>query len=125
MSIALMHRKPSYEELEEEIIQLKEELGFRVSLDRVDKLRERLGLTPGESKVVLALYDTKSRILPKATLNLIGNKHDNVDMDGSNSATRIRCIRKAMGEDFIQTHWGLGYTLSPSGRDTVRSALDD
>lgn len=118
-----MLSKPTYEDLEEEVLQLKHELGLRVDMVKTAKLRRVLRVTPGEAKIILALYEAKGP-LRYDVLNRLCSRYPTTDVDGAGTATRVTSIRRVLDYDFIDTHRGFGYALSYVGREKVKAALD-
>lgn len=117
-----MIKRPTYEDLEEEVLQLKHELGLRVNANKADAIRKGLRLTPSEAKIVLALYDAKGAMRVEV-LNKLCARYATTDEGGKGTTVRITSIRRILGFDFIDTHRNFGYALSYVGRERVDQVL--
>lgn len=119
----LAHRKPSYEELEEEILQLKEELGLTREKSELARVYKALGLTLSETLLILCLYRSPAPVRLQR-LNLLSRKYE--DHEDSNVVpVRISHIRKKLDFDVIETYKNFGYALSFEGRQRVKEALGE
>lgn len=107
------------EDLIAENAALRRELGLVIEADREARLKVATGLHTAPARIVLALYRTR-RVLT------YGFMFDIVDAEGEvlKIVQIYACyIRKALGFDALQNHYGIGYSLTPRGRQLVEAAL--
>jgi DNA-binding response OmpR family regulator len=111
------------EELEAEVEYLRGELGLADDQTAQAKIAAAFP-TRGMStaRLVYAMYRSYPRCLSKPQL-FDTMKHNEEDVQVKIVDIYICRIRKALGFGAIETHWGLGYSLSPHGYCQVLTAL--
>ena len=112
----------SREELEDEVWRLRdlvEELDVNES---IIKIRQRLGLRPDPARILLMLFNTKSRHLPSQH---ILDQLPEVDPRKRDSRADVYIcdIKKCLGPDCISNSHGMGWKLTPAGREAVKAVL--
>lgn len=109
-------------DLTEERDHYKRELGISRRLDQEARVGSMLGLTPKEAVLLMVLYACQNRILTKEAL--LTAVYDERDEPNIKIIDVFVCkIRGKIGYSAIDTLWGRGYQLSPSGVAAVEKAL--
>lgn len=98
----------SREELEDEVVYLREEMGMTANAVAVAQYQS-LGLTRREARVFVSLQTAKrplDAIDLECALDPLGDDRNLTDL----TKTYVSRIRKKLGPDTIKTHWGIGYS---------------
>lgn len=113
------------EELEDEVVYLRGELGLTTSASAIGAVKAATGLSDGPARVLLALYRTKGRALAKhQILDTVPAQRTIDDRDPKLADVWICRIRQATCFEAVDTVWGQGYAISPTGRAIVEKALE-
>lgn len=115
------------DELEDEVVWLREELGQTISDDRLARVMG-LGVTAGEATLVLRLYAAKGK--PVRLMVLEERLASATGRDISQSSRPVvpvlaHRVRKALGRDVISNFWSVGFALSDRGIAMVAAVLGD
>ncbi len=124
---------PHCRALEDRIIELEDLLGIQQTDTLQLALREAIIIRPGGRRQVLqfilALYNAKGRILSHNLLLFAIPPSANPygDDERVSNITRVwaSSARRALGKDAIATVWGIGYYLTPVGREKVAELLGE
>jgi DNA-binding response OmpR family regulator len=109
-------------ELEAENAWLKDQLAERFRPDAV--LAPALGLTGGQSAILLMLYAARGRVVSKHFMDDQMTLYKNKErMSDRAIEVQIHHLRRKIGYDLIKNVWGLGYLLTEEGRRLVGEAL--
>jgi hypothetical protein len=109
--------------LEAEVDMLKRELGHNIDVDAAGRLNRRWKLTSREAQIVLLLHRRRGALVNKEGV-LSAMYGDSADTPELKIIDVFVCkIRSKVGEDFIETSWGHGYRLTPSGMSQVTEVL--
>lgn len=106
--------------LEEDNAYLKSELGILTSLDQVADLQAH-GLTPAQAMIAISLYRSGRTMSAIALWEQLPHTHGGEDVKIVNMY--VCCIRRVAGADTISTHLGVGYRITPKGRQWVEERL--
>ena len=101
------------EELEEEVVYLREEVSATYDIAQFDFLR-KLGLRAGPARMLLALRRAAPRAMTKTQLLEIG-QHPHGEPLLKMVDVYISHIRKLVGFEGIETVWGHGYFMTTIG----------
>lgn len=113
------------EELQDEVVYLRGELGLLRDDDQIANLRRAYPMHRGAARLVMALRAAGQRGLTYQQLDeAIPQVHDS----GGDRGIKIISVwasyaRKALGPGVIETIWGKGLRLSPNGIALVDAAL--
>jgi DNA-binding response OmpR family regulator len=114
------------EQLEEQVAWLKSELGIQMDSTRHAKITKGLRLQGQTAAMVLVLYQARGRVVSQVAMNdavpspLVGEDRGPKFVD-----VQICRARKVLGKGAIENIFGKGYRLSPSGMNTVATALGE
>lgn len=107
------------ERLEAENASLKREMGAILVTERLLALQRHYRLTGREAALVLHLYESRNRVVTKDGLLdvMYGQDADcPVTKIIDVFVCKIRAKARAKGDErFIETVWGVGYRLTPTG----------
>lgn len=126
MSIAHAISCPRCEDMAAKIEWMEGLLGLNAEADRLSCLH-RIGLTSQVARMMLALLGAPGRLMTKEALV------ESIPLIDRNYETRdpkvvdvyISRARKRLGFDAIETVYGLGCRLTPSGAARLRQALGE
>jgi DNA-binding response OmpR family regulator len=118
-----MSRKPTYEELEEEIIQLKRTLCELASADDYMKLRLHFHLRPTPTRVLLMLLGARSVLSRDFMMNALYGGMDEEPFPKIIDIW-IYYLRKGLGPKSVKSVRGEGFMLAPEARQRVQAVLD-
>lgn len=113
-------------DLEERIVWLEGELGWRQDRLRFLVLRDAFGLTPREAAILELLYGANGKPVPRHRLTNAGRAEgDEGDWGDPDNLLNIYVtrLRKRLGHDAIVTLRASGYALSLKGLALVGGAL--
>ena len=102
-------------ELEAEVAYFKGELGLAVDVDRLDRLRLVIGLTPLEMRLMLALAAGKGRAMSRALIAESLPETWGTGRDIKIVDTLVSKIRRKLGVEVIGTIPGFVYRITPEG----------
>ena len=113
------------EELEEEVAYLRRELGLMRDDNEIAALRRAYPMHRGGARVVMALRAAAPRGLTYLQLDeaVPQIKGTSGERDLKIITVWTHYARKALGHDAIETVWGKGLRLTPSGIALVDAAL--
>lgn len=113
-------------DLAAEVLSLKRQLGMELFSQHVVAIRDYGGLTPNEARLILALYEARPRPLTRGHLCDLLIHRDHVAGASDRMVDVMVCkIRAKIGADKIETVWGAGLRISPSGAAWVLKAIAD
>lgn len=106
--------------LEEDNAYLKSELGMLATDDQLADLQAH-GLTTSEARVLLSLYGANRTMSPLALFDRLDHRDGGEDI--KIVAMYVCRVKKIAGRDSIGTHRGIGYRITPQGRQWVEERL--
>jgi DNA-binding response OmpR family regulator len=111
------------EELEEEVLFLRSELGIALEETSIQALISALGLTRSPVRLLLALHGHQGKVA--STLSLMeACAHYQHDREMKIVSLWVCRLRKALGHDAIENAWGKGYRLTSEGIAKVDQILE-
>lgn len=115
------------EELEDEVVYLRSELGLMQSDDEVAHLRRAYPMSRAAARLVLALRAAGQRGL---TYHQLDEAVPPVKGTAGDRNVKVLTVwvchaRKVMGAAAIETIWGRGVRISPTGAALVDAALNE
>ena len=110
------------DELEALVAYYESELGIMQEATHVDALCTKYRLTLSQARVLLPLAISE-RVM---NVNQLFDAIPHVKDGDETTAIRLHVwgIRRKMGMDTVRTIPGLGYKITPSGKEAVQSALE-
>ena len=117
----------SREDLEEEVVWLRSELGLQQAADRASRLTQASDLTPAEAAITVALYGARGRpVIRLALEEAIDAAGVGLHRDGKHvTDVLVSRIRKKLGADVVATVTARGYRLSAEGLVKVAGLLGE
>lgn len=119
---------PRCQDLEERIVWLEDELGWRKDNGRVLALKQAFRLSPKGAAILDMLYSAGGLPVPRHRLENANQQPDEEDGDYMCAenlvSVYVRRLRVSLGEDAVSTLRSRGYALSPSGMAAVRMTLE-
>lgn len=106
----------------EEIAELRRALGLSGRLTDQRLIERRFGFTRAQARIAQALYDAAGRVVPRATLELVGVGQDARQNGSDNLKVHICRVRAKLGASTVDTAEG-GYAMTPVGRALIYTAL--
>lgn len=123
-----MSRSPEVmtrQELEDEVVYLRGELGLTTSASAIGAVKAATGLSDGPARVLLALYRAKGRALAKhQILDAVPAQRTVDDRDPKLVDVWVCRVREATFPDAIKTIWGQGHAITPEGAELVAKAIE-
>lgn len=113
--------------LAEQLAELKRELDQQraTRLDRAHLLAKRFGLPRQEGIILAALYHARGRVLSSDQLDeALPEAEDGLVRTRQNIHVRICNIRRKTGFAAIDTHHGVGWSITDLGRLVCDEALE-
>ncbi|HWE98844.1 MAG TPA: winged helix-turn-helix domain-containing protein [Caulobacteraceae bacterium] len=108
------------EDLIDRILWLESEVGFSLSSHERARIADKLRLTPKHTRLLLALYRARGRVLSVAQLI----DTTDCETESRKAIVIMVChIRDAHGDDVIRTHPTLGYSITAKGIALVEHCL--
>lgn len=115
----------SREELEELIAYYEDVLGVRENVERVAQLRQAFRLPAGPAWLLSRLVAADGRLFRRdALIDHLPANDSSLDRNEKIIDVYMVRIRKALGADGVETVWGVGWRLTPAGRQRVRAVLE-
>ena len=111
------------DELVDEVHFLRGEIYAIQTRQRNVALHDAFGLTRGEARVILALYDAKGRALSIDQIIIAIYGHES-DVSSNIISVHLCRVRKRVGASWTANHWGHGYSMTADGLAAVRAALE-
>src|SRR5690348_2692281 len=106
------------EALRDEVAELRRALGLSGRLSDQRAIQRAFNLTPGQARLVQALYDAGGKVVPRSTLDTVVLTPRGYE-DGADSVkVHVSRARAVLRAEFIETADG-GYALSQTGRALV------
>lgn len=109
--------------LAEEVAYFKREIRLAAHAAPIIAVRERFRLTPMQARMLVALYQAPAHTLSRAQLSAAAPGPNDEDREIKIIDVCISKIRSTIGKHHIETVWGHGYRLSPSGIAFVGSVI--
>ncbi|HEV2365195.1 MAG TPA: helix-turn-helix domain-containing protein [Caulobacteraceae bacterium] len=113
---ALARARPTYEDLEAENAWLRAQLAERAEAEEVAHVACALRLPPTPALLLLFLQRRGHRYTSKAFLDEIFPTDGDEGRAPNTWSVHVWRIRRALGFDAVETLWGFGYRLTPTGR---------
>jgi hypothetical protein len=115
------------EELEEEVVYLRSEMGLQQNSADIAAIRMAFRVSPCSAKLLLALYRAKGRpVSPYQLLEAMPPRYDRNDgRDPQMIAVLVSKIRKALGHDFIRTERTRGLHLPREAMNVLAVTLGE
>ena len=108
---------PQCAQLRQQIVALRREYGQEFQHGDMNAVREKLGLTRDQSRIVLTLFYADDFVSSHALEKRIDSTFDCLK-------THICRIRSVAGRDLIETRYGIGYRLGMGGRLRVLEEME-
>jgi len=111
------------DDLQEEVRQLRRELGMIRNRNMAYRLRLKYGMTAQCADLLEALYGANGRVLSSEFLaDTIPSDSRELDVDVVK--VQICRVRKAIGRQAVENVRGLGYRITDLGKLMVQEALE-
>lgn len=112
----MIHLCANCEVLRRQVTNLERQMGRDFPKGAMGSVAEHLGLTPNESRLLLTIYYrddwTASRYI-----------EHHLDMCDSVLKSNVFKMRRKLGHAAIESHWGIGYRLSPAAQLRIGEVL--
>ena len=116
--------RPSYEELQAEVLELRRELRLRTDEQDAAQFSLAFKLTPNEARVLLGLYRAQGKAVRRHHLLDLTERLDILkDITDQVCDVYVCRLRKVLDEGAIQTVRGFGWKLTPIGLDACKLVL--
>ena len=110
-------------ELEEEVLQLRQQLKLEPQREAIRKLKEAFNVSLHQAVLRATLYEGGSSWLPADRLDMALPSRSENPRSLDTIKVQIWRLRQLLGDDFILTYYGVGYTLGAAGVTACRKAL--
>lgn len=118
------HRDARIAELEGEVAELREMLGFDAREDIAQAFRAHFRVYPQAARLLASLYSAKGRLRPLHVLDDAIPRKDGADRDNLKIVSvLIYKLREVLGRDAIENISGSGYRLTAYGQARCDEAL--
>lgn len=111
------------DDLEREVVDLRRQLGLEADEALIDALAYIYGLSPQAAKILACLYQSRGRVVSKASLFDALYTHE-CDGDPKIVDVLLVRVRRAIGRDLVGHVWGRGIALTVEGVKALREALE-
>ena len=125
--MAMARAIPTYEDLREENIWLREQLGMEIAAEKVARVTRAWGLTTSQAHLLLLLHARRGRVATYAFLeqNIPSGRGVAGDRCPQILSVWLSRIRKKLGADLITTHTGAGLSAPPATLARIDALFED
>lgn len=111
------------EDLEEEVLYLREMVQTQLHDERLAMLMADFDLSANEARLALLIYESGRAVSRERVLAVTRRLDRALETSAKLPDVIVHKVRRKLGQDTLQTHIGLGWSLTAEGRRIVAVAL--